>query len=259
MNHRGTFFVYGIDYPEGIDTLGIWQIPTSPPTAFASGASEYQATAAPAAPTLWRIQLPQDLKQANAIMEAQIRQLDQQQRYLDEIEAQLDALYPSMLSPSTYAAGRRSPQSRLLDEVNRLRNQPAAFGTSDTDIDYGWLYEQCEILITRFRQVITRHGRIETRVGDDLVGLTKIDWNGDFETIWEANAPIQAMTMHVKSIRLVTASRLAILRILSIVGTGALGLAIKAAIPGGQFLLIPAVYQFVREMLEAFKKIPVEG
>ena len=114
------------------------------------------------------------------------------------------------------------------------------------------------MLVNRFRDIISRRGRVETRIGDNLVGLTKIDWTGDFETIWEGSASNLAQNVHVKAVHLTSSTRLAVLRILTIVGTGALSLTIKASIPGGQFLLIPAVYKFIRDMLGEFKKLPQE-
>jgi hypothetical protein len=259
MNNQGTFTLYGIDFPDGVDPLGIWHTPSIQVTSFSAANSGIESYANTSPVSLWQVQLPQDLDKADFILDTQLNHLNQQQHFLEEISVLLDELDPTLPSDTPYTIGGFDPQTVLLNSVNALRIQVITFDTGDTAIDYDTLYKRCEILYNRFRQVITRHGRIETRIGENIVGLTNIDWNGDFETIWEEHAAPLTMNVHVKSVRLASTSRLAVLRILSIVSTGALSLAIKASIPGGQFLLIPAVYKFIRDMLEEFKKIPIEN
>ena len=259
MNNKGTFTVHGIDFPDGVDPLGIWQMQAIQAISFDVDKSGIEKAPDTSPMSVWCIQLPHDLGEADAVMESQLHHIDQQQLFLDKIDARLDVMDPNLPTHTPYVTSSYDPQTVLLDSIIALRLPSEAFSTGDTAVDYRALYNRCEVLINRFQQTITRRGRIETRIGDNLVGLTNIDWNGDFETIWEENAASLSMQLHVKSIRLASASRLTVLRILSIVSTGALGLAIKASIPGGQFLLIPAVYKFVRDMLEELKKIPVEG
>jgi hypothetical protein len=253
---EGSFTVSGIDFPDGVDPLGIWHMPAIQAIVFAPGASDVVPESDTPAMSVWHIQLPADLEEAKNIMQAQLQHVDTQNQYLDEIAAQLETLDPTIPTDTPYVIGSYAPQTVLLDSISSIRLSSPAYSTGDIAINFRSLYEQCQSLISRFQQILTPHGRIETRIGSDLVGLTKIDWTGDFETLWEARANPQAMEMHVRSTHLVSVSRLAVLRILAIAGTGALNLAIKASIPGGQFLLIPAVYNFVSDMLEELKKIP---
>lgn len=259
MNNEGTFTVYGISLPDDVDPLEIWHMPEIQATFFTLDESGARNNSSSSSESVWRIQLPHDIGEADAVMESQLHYIDQQQQNLDKIDSQLKTIEPSILGYTPYAFEGYNPQTTLLESINALRSSSNAFGIDETTVDYSVLYDRCEAIINRFLQVITRHGRVETRIGDDLVGLTRIDWNGDFETIWEEHAPTLSMHVHMKSVRLVSASRLAILRILSIAGTGALGLTIKASIPGGQYLLIPAVYKFICDMLKEFKKLPVRN
>ncbi len=256
MSSEGAFTVSGVKFPDGVDPLGIWQMPAIQTTLFTAEAADEDSAIAEEV-SVWRIQLPHNLEEADAVMRSQLHLVDQQQRYLDEIATQLKALDPTAPTHTPFVIGSYNPQTVLLDSISALRLPSKAFSISNTAVNYGALYGRCETLISRFQQVLSRRGRIETRIGGNLVGLTKIDWTGDFETIWEEGTAPLAMNVHVRAIRLASGSRLALLRILTIVGTGALGLAIKASIPGGQFLLIPAVYKFVRDMLEELKKVPV--
>ena len=259
MTNNGTFTVLGINFPDGIDPLGIWQIPAFQTASFEIGESGTERVVDSLSHSVWRIQLSENLEDAEAALESQLDHIEQQVKYLDEIDDLLDVMDPTVQTHTPYVIGSYDPQTVLLDAINALRLPSEAFSSGDTTVDYGALYEQCEVIFNRFRQLLIRHGRIETRISDNLVGLTKIDWNGDFETIWEDNTAPLSMRVHVKSIRLAVASRMAFLRILSIVAAGAIGLAIKASIPGGQFILVPAVYKFVRDMLEEFKKIPIQS
>ncbi len=255
MSGEGVFTVSGIDFPDGVDPLGIWQIPAIQVNAFASET----ATSDPADAedvSVWRIELPSDGVQADAVLREQLLLIDQLQRDLDVIAVQLEALDPTVPTHTPFVIGSYDPEAVLVDSINALRFQPEAFSTGDSGTNFSALYDKCETLISRFRQVLAHRGRIETRIGGRLTGLTKVDLDGDFETIWDEDAGPMTMNAHVDAIRLATTSRLVLLRILSIVGTAALGLAIKASVPGGQFLLIPAVYKFVRDMLEELKKLP---
>jgi hypothetical protein len=58
----------------------------------------------------------------------------------------------------------------------------------------------------------------------------------------------------MQSVHLALRSRLALVRIVSVVATGAAGLAVKAAVPGGQLLLLPAVWKFVRDVLAELRQ-----
>jgi len=63
------------------------------------------------------------------------------------------------------------------------------------------------------------------------------------------------MTLHYHSVHLALASRLAMLHMISIVGTGAIGVAAKFAIPGGQLLALPAAWKFVQDVLKEWKNL----
>jgi hypothetical protein len=92
-------------------------------------------------------------------------------------------------------------------------------------------------------------------MGGKPAGLTVIDWKGDHRTIWADGCASDQMETHLAAVRLAMASRQTLLRLFVIVVTGALGLALKAHIPGGQILLLPAVYQFVRDVLQELEHL----
>jgi hypothetical protein len=48
---------------------------------------------------------------------------------------------------------------------------------------------------------------------------------------------------------------LALIRMVTIVATGAAGLALTLSIPGGQLMALPAVWKFVRDVLKEMSNI----
>ncbi len=79
--------------------------------------------------------------------------------------------------------------------------------------------------------------------------ISTVDWTGDYETAWLDGATTLEMTLHLEAVRLALASRHALLRLISVVTSGAMTLTAKASVPGEQVLLIPAVYNYVRSIL----------
>ena len=102
--------------------------------------------------------------------------------------------------------------------------------------------------------MVSHYARVETALAGASIGRTTVDWTGDFVTTWEPVASGAAMRTHLQSVNLALGSRIALLRIVSVVATGAVGLAVKAAIPGGQVLLLPAVWRFVRDVLKELRQ-----
>jgi hypothetical protein len=62
------------------------------------------------------------------------------------------------------------------------------------------------------------------------------------------------MALHHQSVHLALGSRLALIRLLTIVGAGATKLALRLTIPGAQLLVLPAAWKFVRDVLEELRR-----
>ncbi|MDF1514125.1 MAG: hypothetical protein P1S60_09990 [Anaerolineae bacterium] len=251
MNRDAMFVISGASFPGNVDPLGIWQSPGKQTATFSAG------TVNEIAQTVWRIHLPGDIKEADRLLQIRMERVGQLELYLDEIATLLEDMDPDDPSRVAYGLGHRNPQQDLMEAIADLRPETVNFVLHLTGKDYSTLYDRCEALINQFRGVVTRRGKVETRIGDHLVGVTKVDWTGDFETIWQNTAESGEYHLHTKAVRLASASRLTVLRLISVVATGALNITIKASIPGGQFLLVPAVYQFVIDMLAELSRQPV--
>jgi hypothetical protein len=121
--------------------------------------------------------------------------------------------------------------------------------------ELGGLVERGQDLLRRLRRLLTHLAWVETERSGTIIGITQVDWHGDFETTWGPDLTDESMALHLKAVRLALASRLALLRLMAVVVGGALALVARASVPGGQILLIPVVYGYVRDILEAWERI----
>lgn len=273
---ESTFSVSGLTLPEGQDPLGLWQAPERPARdeAVAFSAGEAQAPAEPEEPT-WRISLPDSPAAAQAILQRQSRAMQLAQRDLQRVDRQLTAFDPQEeergVSFST-ADELSAPKSDLLRSIARYQPAPetevvayglfrrkraeeeeaevkAALAPEDRDTMAQW-----RAFVEQVRRTVGNYAYIETEMGAVMVGSTAVGWTGDFTTTWAADVAPAAMRVHTQSVHLALASRIALMRIISVVTTGAAGLALKAAVPGGQVLLLPASWRFVRDVLAELRR-----
>jgi hypothetical protein len=63
------------------------------------------------------------------------------------------------------------------------------------------------------------------------------------------------MQVHRHNVDLTLQWRLGTLRMVGVVGAGAANIAVKLAVPGGQLLAIPAVWNFVKDVLKEWRKL----
>jgi len=241
---------------EDEDPLGIWELNVSPTTASVAMAEDGATTALSSGVTepglIWRVELPASRREAKSELETRLVAAKVRQAYLKAAEKRLSDLHVGL----AYSAQMAGAESALLAEVMALRGSAVAYDAGDTgEISFLHLYEQCEALVARFRRLVQYYARVETSVGGQLVALTIIDWSGDYDVTWQDGVGPADMALHMDSVRLVLASRQAWLRLVSVVASGALSLSIKASVPGGQFLLFPAVYRFVRDVLAGLEQV----
>ena len=277
---ESTFSVAGLALPEGQDPLGLWQVPERPARdeAVAFSVGEAKAPAEPEAPT-WRVSLPDSPEAAQAILQRQSRAMQLAQRDLQRVDRQLTAFDPQKeeAGVSFSAADELSaPKSDLLQSIARYQPAPetevVAYGLFSWRKDRKKAEEkkprsratlapedrqtmaQWRAFMEQVRRTVGNYAHVETEIGALRVGATAVSWTGDFTTTWAMDVAPVAMRVHTQSVHLALASRIALLRIVSVVTTGAAGLALKAAVPGGQVLLLPATWRFVRDVLAELRR-----
>jgi hypothetical protein len=90
---------------------------------------------------------------------------------------------------------------------------------------------------------------IETLDGASLVAATVLDVSGPVTSASGSDVPA-LLASHARAVKLVTASRTHALRSLGVATAGSVAAAARLRRPGGPLLLLPAVWGFVRRVLD---------
>ena len=249
---RYRFTLSGVGLPEGEDPLGLWTVPPDDAVSFAAG-----AVAPPEEPT-WRIELPESPEQAQAILAGQIRASELANQDLASVNRDLTHIGRTEVVSFSTSDPLLAQKTELLETLDAFQS-PVSYGlfsrkdekkeSEDRESHQQWL-----AFVERVQRTVANYARIETALAGLDVGQTAVGWTGDFTTTWEPNVTIGMMRMHQQSVHLALGARIALIRIVSVVATGAAGLAVKAAIPGGQVLLLPAIWKFVRDVLAELRQ-----
>ena len=240
------FSLSGVTLPDP-DLFGIWSVaPQTSSVAFGVGES-----AAPIEPT-WRVRLPESIDEAQSILDSQRASVQHSDSALEQAEQRLNQLRRAEAGLSFAAPG--GPEAELLATVNALR-LPVAYGlfTREQPEDQT-TSRQWRSLLDQVRDLIAHYARVETEVGGALIGHTTVGWTGDFNTLWLPAVSPSSMNLHRQSVQLALASRLGLICLIGVVSTGAAGIAAKLTLPGGQLLVLPAIWKFVREVLAEWRK-----
>jgi hypothetical protein len=195
------------------------------------------------------------------MLAGQARATEQARRDLTRASLELDRFDPTSASFSFSAADAlAAPKQALMMSVAGLQTASAVsfarLGSRrpgravDEPGRQQWL-----AFVAQVRRMVGTAAQVESALDGVEIGQTTVGWMGDWTTIWKSGLSPDAMHTHLQAVRVALASRFALIRIVSVVAAGAAGLAIKAAIPGGQVLLLPAVWRFVRDVLAALRRV----
>jgi hypothetical protein len=243
------FTLSGMELPGGQDPLGLWEVREAPAISFGA-----EGAAAPEEP-FWRVQLPASPQEAVAILEAQARLQTagrQDLAHAGQEIVQLSRPESASFSPTEPLAAQKNA---LLAATDRLQESAVSYSIFQrTDPEEQEATRQWNTFVAEVRRMVAHYACIQTDIAGSDVGLTTVSWTGDFVTHWAPGVPDPSMQLHLRSVHLALESRIALIRIVSVVATGAAGLAVKAAVPGGQVLLLPAAWRFVRDVLQELRR-----
>ena len=241
------FTLSGVTLPGANDLFGVWTVaPKTAGVSFDANAT-LQAKSAPADPT-WHIQLPESVEAAQAVLQAQRAAIQRGESALAQAEQRLARI--GHAGDGVSFAALTGPEADLLVALNTL--QPSvSFGLFGKEAIGEQLenLDQWRSFLNQVHDMVSHYARVETGVAGTCVGQTSVGWTGDFNTIWTPGVAPTSMRLHCQSVHLALASRLALIRMVAVVATGAAGLALTLSIPGGQLLALPAVWKFVRDVL----------
>jgi hypothetical protein len=220
------FVLSGVTLPGAGDLFGIWDVPAVTGVSFDAAAAPTTPFDRLRTPPTWRVQLPASPDDAQAVLDTQTRALQHSTSDLVQAEQRLAQVGAGVSFDVTAA-----PEAELWAALNAIE-APVSFGLGRRE----------------------ETARIETEVGGTLVGHTSVGWTGDFDTLWEPDLTPQSMRSHHQAVHLALDSRMALLRLLIVVGSGATRLALRLSVPGAQLLVLPAAFKFVRDVLKELRQ-----
>jgi hypothetical protein len=236
--HR--FALAGVTLPGMGDLFGVWEV--SPGDAVAFGAS--------AEPT-WRVQLPGSPDEARLLLAQKGQMLRRGESDLAEAERRLGRVAAVVGGLSYGVEGE--PEAELLRAVQAL-DAPLSFGPDWREgAERRDVFQRWRAFLSQVQAVISHYAHVETEMAGALVARTTVGWTGDFETRWGPGATVPAMALHREAVHLALGSRIALVRLLVVVGTGAAKLALRLTVPGAQLLVLPAAWTFVRDVLRELR------
>jgi hypothetical protein len=244
-----SFALSGVTLPGTGDLFGIWTVPNLAEVSFDMQAAEV------ADEPVWRVQLPAALTDAQAILGAQSQTLKRSESDLFSAERRLAqlSLYGTEEADVAFAA-LPAPEAELLATLSDIESPISFEALGPEEKERRETSSQWRVFVEQMRRMVSLYARIETEMGGALIGHTAVGWTGDFDTVWEADVTPDLMGLHHQSVQLALGSRLALIRLLTIVGTGATKLVLRLTVPGAQLLVLPAAWKFVRDVLEELRR-----
>ena len=264
----------------GTGVLGLWSAtaaapaPTRAPTPAATASSMSFATPgsfdvpeATSEPVLWRIDVAPDRNAAQAQLTRHLDRLAASRTAVENAAQRLfqmgsltapaasSGLQPSFGVPFgaglPVAAPLPPPERELLALLATLGQPTPSFalpGALGAGLDEAMA--QWHEFLARLRQAVSHFAQVDTRAGGRLLGRTTVTWMGDMATICAPQLDHQEVKLHERALALALGSRDALLRTFVVVVQGATDIALRLALPGGPLLALPAVWRFVRQVLE---------
>lgn len=253
------------------DALGLWTPTAQEAVSFAVGGDDLSPQPDEA---LFRVNFPADdaaAAQALAKREQYILSLNSA---LENVPARLDGLVArtqerqqkSTGGEVSFAVGAEEseggPEGELLSMLGSVEAQEKGL---DGDISFGIgdttsaALEQAKAgfnsLVEQINREVLNFARVETKVADVLLASTTIGWTGDAQSAFSQGVTSPQITLHGRNLRIVTQTRGTRLRLFITIASGATKVAALLTTPGGAVLALPAVYQYVMQIVKQVKQL----
>lgn len=231
------------------DVFGVWQTaPVSP--------SVFTGSGAPPDIPHWQIVVdasPHDNANAFLALYSSLKATD---RALVLAQARLrDFVRVQQTLPAEYSATTFATAPKPEAELNRLL-QPAqsavTFGWTDQIGEWRQAMDEFVAFAKQIQQHVMNYAVVDTRAADARIGLTRVTWGGDFQSVLTAQA--QANLVHAAALRATLLSRQQLLKQFAAVVRGAGELAGLALIAANPALALPAALRFLKLLFDEIRK-----
>jgi hypothetical protein len=232
--------------------------------------SEGGDQAAPeAAGPVYRVNLPADGASASQALTGSESYLTSLSAALENIPARLDGLVARTQQKAAVAGGvsfdalspdqlESGPEAELLSLLGQAEAEAkiASFGVQES---VGAALEQAKVgfdaFIQQFDRDVLHFAWVETNVADALVARTIVSWTGAAQTAFAYGLGDPQVALHGRALRIVSQTRGLRLRLSITIVSGAAKVSALMATPAGRAFALPAVYQYVMQIVAQVKQL----
>lgn len=201
----------------------------------------------------WRVHLPASPGEAQRTLMAQAIALDQDQATLEAAVARLKRFIEDYQPGDAGAAKALEAQP----EAALRAHLSLAGGAQSKDLfdTLGNARAEFDQFVQRVRAFVTDYASIETTQHGLEIALTKVSWTGDAQTLWRQDVAPAQSELHHRNVRVALARRGMLMRLMVVISTGAAKIALRMATPGAQLLALPAIFQFIRDVVQEVREM----
>lgn len=264
VDHSGATFTLADGSPAEMAAgfLGFWSpAPEQGPSGVSFGAPEEPP------PVIWRCDLPDDPEEASQKMDRAEAGLKASRDALEAGKDRLNAL--SRVKSGGFAFSLEAFDQELpeperetlallsLSQAGRVgvsfdigeQWDSVSFGLlQDTSGRWNQVTQKLKAFLEQLNRVAGHYAWVETRIQNQLMACSTVNWLGDLGTVWSEAPEAQFSLMHERSLRLALDSRAAMLRTFGVISAGAIKLSALLATPAGAILALPAAFHFISQV-----------
>ncbi|GIV85448.1 MAG: hypothetical protein KatS3mg052_2455 [Candidatus Roseilinea sp.] len=119
--------------------------------------------------------------------------------------------------------------------------------------------EELNLFIRRVCALASHYAVIETQFNGTVMARTLVSWTGDFRSLWRDDLTPEQLGLHMRNVRAALARRAMLIRLMSVISTSAAKIVLRLATPGAQLLVLPALWQFIRDVIEELRRAEAQG
>jgi hypothetical protein len=112
-----------------------------------------------------------------------------------------------------------------------------------------------EGLVEQISREVLHFAWVETNVAQVLIARTTVGWSGDAQTAFITEIDDAQVGLHGRTLKMVTQTRSLRLRLFITIASGATKVSTLIATPAGAVLALPAVYQYVMQIVAQVKQL----
>jgi hypothetical protein len=251
------------------DPVGLWDT-TPQAVSFSAG----EENAAEITEPVYRVNLSDNLEVSNSALAESLASFERMKTALDQVPFQLDGLVRRVQEKQDKAASGVSfaladlqpepgPEGELLSLL-AISDSGVFGGTGPEGVSFGFIAAASEVLgqakdkfealLEQVDHELLHFAWVEMKIAGQIIARTEVGWSAS-HTIWNNAISADQMSLHKRTLRVVSRTRSLKLHMLLTVAIGAAKMATLMVTPGAAALAVPAIYEYVNKILEHVKQL----